>query len=120
MLVTHDLDCDVARAIDQLGAARPAKPVAREPVAAPYHDAADAGLARELEHRANRLARCLRRRGAAKEDRVAVFLPRSEHVYTAILGALALLSGRLNARITAYRSGHSLDLELIQKIGGEK
>ena len=37
-----------------------------------------------------------------------------------ILGALALLSGRLNARITAYRSGHSLDLELIQKIGGEK
>ena len=37
-----------------------------------------------------------------------------------ILGALALLPGRLNARITAYRSGHSLDLELIHKIGGEK
>jgi len=37
-----------------------------------------------------------------------------------ILGALALLPGRLNARITAYRSGHSLDLELIQKIGGAK
>ncbi len=37
-----------------------------------------------------------------------------------ILGALALLPGRLNARITAYRSGHALDLELIQKIGGKQ
>ncbi len=43
---------------------------------------------RELDERANRLAHCLRRRGAAKEDRVAFFLPRSEHLYTAILGIL--------------------------------
>ncbi len=43
---------------------------------------------RELDERANRLARYLRRLGAAKEDRVAIFLPRSEQVYTAILGVL--------------------------------
>jgi len=43
---------------------------------------------RELDERANRLARCLRGRGAANEARVAVFLPRSEQAYAAILGVL--------------------------------
>lgn len=43
---------------------------------------------RELDERANRLAHYLRRSGAAKKDCVAIFLPRSEHVYTAILGVL--------------------------------
>jgi len=42
------------------------------------------------------------------------------HKAVDILGVLALLPGRLNAKITAYRSGHSLDLELIKKIGGKK
>ena len=42
----------------------------------------------QLEERANRLARCLRARNVGREDRVAIFLPRSEHVYAAILAVL--------------------------------
>jgi non-ribosomal peptide synthetase-like protein len=42
----------------------------------------------ELEERANRLAHALRARGAGREDRVAIFLPRSENLYVAILGIL--------------------------------
>ena len=42
----------------------------------------------ELEKRANRVAHALRARGIGREDRVAVFLPRSESLYIAILGAL--------------------------------
>jgi non-ribosomal peptide synthetase-like protein len=42
----------------------------------------------ELEERANRVAHALRARGIGREDRVAVFLPRSENLYIAILGTL--------------------------------
>ena len=42
----------------------------------------------EIEERANRLAHALRARGAGREDRVAIFLPRSEDLYIAMLGAL--------------------------------
>jgi non-ribosomal peptide synthetase component F len=42
----------------------------------------------ELEKRANRLAHALRERGAAREDRIAIFLPRSENYYIAMLGVL--------------------------------
>ena len=42
----------------------------------------------ELEERANRLAHALRARGAGREDRVAIFLPRSENLYIAMLGTL--------------------------------
>ena len=43
---------------------------------------------KELDERANRLARCLRARGIGREDRVAILLPRSERVYEAMLGVL--------------------------------
>lgn len=43
---------------------------------------------RELDDRANRLARWLRERGFDREDRVAIWLPRSERVYVAMLGIL--------------------------------
>ena len=43
---------------------------------------------RDLEERANRLANALRARGVGREDRVAIFLPRSERVYEAMLGVL--------------------------------
>jgi non-ribosomal peptide synthetase component F len=43
---------------------------------------------RELDEKANRLARLLRRRGAGRETCVAFFLPRSEHIYVAMLAAL--------------------------------
>jgi len=43
---------------------------------------------RELEERANRLARALRSRGVEREDRVGILLPRSERVYLAMLGIL--------------------------------
>ena len=42
----------------------------------------------ELEERANRVAHALRARGIGREDRVAMFLPRSENLYIAILGTL--------------------------------
>ncbi len=43
---------------------------------------------RELEERANRIARRLRELGAGREDRVALYLPRSAEVYAAMLGVL--------------------------------
>jgi non-ribosomal peptide synthetase-like protein len=43
---------------------------------------------RELDERANRVAHSLRARGVGREDRVAILLPRSEHVYAAILAVL--------------------------------
>ena len=43
---------------------------------------------RTLDERANRLARVLRARGIGPDDRVAIFLPRSERVYIAMLGVL--------------------------------
>src|ERR1039458_5985671 len=43
---------------------------------------------RELDERANRLAHVLRARGIGREDRVAIFLPRSERVYEAMLAVL--------------------------------
>jgi len=43
---------------------------------------------RELDERANRLAHVLRLRGVRREDRVGIFLPRSEHVYVAMLAVL--------------------------------
>ena len=42
----------------------------------------------KLEEHANRLAHALRARGAGREDRVAIFLPRSENLYIAMLGTL--------------------------------
>ena len=42
----------------------------------------------KLEEHANRLAHALRARGAGREDRVAIFLPRSENLYIAMLGIL--------------------------------
>ena len=43
---------------------------------------------RELEERANRLARRLRRLGAGPEERVAILLPRGERLYEAMLATL--------------------------------
>jgi len=43
---------------------------------------------RELEERANRLASYLRKQGVRRENRVALFLPRSEQVYMAMLAVL--------------------------------
>jgi len=43
---------------------------------------------RELEEGSNRLARALRARGIGREDCVAFLLPRSKHVYLAMLGIL--------------------------------
>jgi non-ribosomal peptide synthetase-like protein len=42
----------------------------------------------ELDQLANHLAHALRARGVSHEDRVAIFLPRSENVYIAMLGVL--------------------------------
>src|ERR1019366_6752718 len=43
---------------------------------------------RELEERANRIARRLKELSAGREDRVALYLPRSADVYAAMLGIL--------------------------------
>ncbi len=43
---------------------------------------------RELDERANRLAHALHLRGVGREDRVGICLPRSEHVYIAMLAVL--------------------------------
>jgi non-ribosomal peptide synthetase-like protein len=42
----------------------------------------------EIEERANRMAHALRARGIGCEDKVAIFLPRSENYYIAMLGVL--------------------------------
>ncbi|MFI5361734.1 MAG: Pls/PosA family non-ribosomal peptide synthetase [Elusimicrobiota bacterium] len=43
---------------------------------------------RELDARADRLARALRARGVGPEDRVAILLPRTERLYESMLGVL--------------------------------
>lgn len=40
------------------------------------------------------------------------------HKILDLTGALALLPGRLNAHIIAFKSGHNLDTKLVEKIGG--
>lgn len=40
------------------------------------------------------------------------------HKILDLIGAIALLNKRINAHIIAVKSGHSLDIELIKKIGG--
>jgi non-ribosomal peptide synthetase-like protein len=60
----------------------------RAPDAAAVVRGAERVSYRELEERANRLARVLRARGVGREDRVAILLPRSDRVYEAMLGVL--------------------------------